>query len=217
MTSTYTNISGGLLIVFEGIDGSGKTTQLKQAEQTLHNDNWLIASHRNPGGTPIGEALREVMLGPIPRPAKTDLYVSAAIHEALIETFQAERAEGAVILLDRGPLSMAAYQIYGSGLDEKVGWQYVNQSLEDMHPDLTIIYKCTPEIGLDRARKHADHADYFESKPLSYFQDVARGYDAVAERYGTVVIDATQSIEAIHEQTMQHIHELLRVKSSPDA
>src|ERR1039458_4190816 len=112
------HISGGFLIIFDGIDGVGKTTQLNLADQSLKAEGWPVSISRNLGGSPIGEALREVLLKPIDRPPTTDLHVSVAIQEALVPAIVTERQAGRLILMDRGPLSLAAYQIYGSGVDE---------------------------------------------------------------------------------------------------
>src|ERR1700679_687500 len=122
MNQNQRQISGGLLIMFEGIDGVGKTTQLNMVKEALGQQNWLISTARSPGGTPIGEDLRSVMLESHPRPPMTDLYIAAAIQEALIARTDEERADGPIMLHDRGPLSIAAYQIYGSGVDSAIGW-----------------------------------------------------------------------------------------------
>ena len=209
MDQEQKRFNGGLLIIFEGIDGAGKTTQIRQAEKILKDDNWLVVNRRNPGGTAIGEELRTSMMRQMPRPAMTDLYISAAIQEALIEEIEIQRQNGAIILLDRSPLSIAAYQIYGSGIDPEKGWYFVNDGMKRMKPNVTFIYECAPKIGLERARAISNQFDYFESKPESYFQKVVEGYKEVASRYNAIVIDAHQPIESIHSLTMQHITPLL--------
>jgi dTMP kinase len=207
-------VSGGALIMFEGIDGVGKTTQVDMAKQALQSQNWLVSTSRSPGGTPIGEALRSVLLEPLPRPALTDLYIAAAIQESLIELIQERRASGPVMLHDRGPLSTAAYQIYGGGVDESVGWDQVDNGMKRLKPDLIIMYECDPRIALSRVGAHSTKNDYFEDQPLSYFEKVAEGYKQAIKRYPAVVIDASQPIDRVHEQTMQHINSLLQEKTS---
>jgi dTMP kinase len=204
--------SGGLLIMFEGIDGVGKTTQLNLVEQILKQNNWSVTISRSPGGTPIGEALRTVLLQPVPRPSMTDLYIAAAIQEALIESIDGERSSGSVMLHDRGPLSIAAYQIYGGGIEESIGWKYVDDGMKRLKPDLVIIYECDPQAAHDRIQQKSPQVDYFESKPLSYFEKVAGGYKQAAKRYPSLIIDASQSIDEVHNQTMQHINQLLDKK-----
>jgi dTMP kinase len=209
------DLDNGLLVIFEGIDGSGKSTQAKLAHEQLAQEGWTsLTTSRNLGGTPIGEELRKVILSPLERPASTNLYISAAIQEALVEKIQAERAGGQFILMDRGPLSLAAYEIYGSGLDGARGWPVVDSGMRQLQPELTIIYMADVKASLERAHKVKPQADYFESKPQSYFEKVSEGYQAAAERYqdATIIIDADQSVEVVHEQTMQAIYRVLGQK-----
>lgn len=212
MSENKQQIPGGLVVMFEGIDGTGKTTQVQLVQQHLQQNDWPVSVKRSPGGTPIGEALRTALLDPAARPPLTDLYIALAIQEALIESIDSERAVGPVILLDRSPLSIAAYQVYGSGIDEAMGWGYVDDHMQRLKPDLVIIYECDASDALKRARQKSNSHDYFENMPLSYFERVAKGYRAAADRYPSVIIDASQSIEQVNAQTMQHISKLLQDK-----
>lgn len=204
-------IKGGLVVVLEGIDGSGKTTQLRLAEASLKEQGWPVYSTRNLGGTPIGEALRQVIKSPLERPDTTNLYISVAIQEALAEVISAKRQQGHLILMDRGPLSLAAYEVYGGGLDPKLGWQHVDEGMSKLSPELTIIYETDVAVALKRLGLGTEPADYFESQPPDYFERVAAGYRAAAERYtGRVVtIDGSQSVQLVHDQTMAAISRLL--------
>ena len=207
-------IAGGLLIMFEGIDGVGKTTQIEMASKALQSQGWLVNTSRSPGGTPIGEALREVLLQPLARPAMTDLYIAAAIQESLIELIDAQRAAGPVMLHDRGPLSTAAYQIYGGGVDPEVGWSHVDDGMKRLKPDLIIMYECDPQVALSRVRAHSTQNDYYEDQPLSYFEKVAEGYKEAIKRYPAAVIDASQPIDQVHQETMRRISKLLEEKTN---
>jgi len=214
MSAAPKPIDGGLIVIFEGIDGVGKTTQVLLAKDVLLKQGWPVYITRNLGGTPIGEELRKVMLAPIERPALTNLYLSVAIQEALLGAIEAERAQGKLIFMDRGPLSLAAYEIYGSNLNETLGWQHVDAGMQQLKPELTIIYKADVAAALDRAHRKSRKADYFESQPQGYFERVTEGYDAAAKRYPyeTITIDADQPIETVHAQTMQAIQEALDKK-----
>jgi dTMP kinase len=209
MDTPQQHIRGGLLIVFEGMDGVGKTTQLQLVEKQLEARGVLVKTKRSPGGTPIGEALRSVLLQDIPRPPMTDLYIALAIQEALHEAIAENRQAGNVILLDRSPLSIAAYQIYGSGIDETLGWNYIDKYMKLLRPDLVIVYTCPPEEALVRAQQKPTAGDYFESMPLDYFKRVAQGYEAALQRYPSLVIDASKPVESVQAQTMSHIDQLL--------
>lgn len=200
----------GRLVIFEGIDGVGKTTQIELVRQNLAKQGWPVEVRRNLGGTPIGEALREVMLSNLERPELTNLYISVAIQEALIESVKQARAQGKLILMDRGPISLAAYAVYGGKLDEALGWPHVDRGMQQLQPDLTIIYKADIDKALEQARQKPGHADYFESQSRTYFERVAQGYAKAAERFpDCVVIDADKSIEAVQAETSQYISQLL--------
>jgi dTMP kinase len=207
-------IPDGLLIVFEGIDGVGKTTQLELAQHTLQAEGWPVYTSRNLGGTPIGEELRRVIKLPLKRPNMTNLYISVAIQEALAGAINLARSGSKLILMDRGPLSLAAYEIYGGKLDSALGWQHVEAGMKQLRPELNIIYSIDVESALRRAREKSDQADYFESKPRDFFERVAKGYEAAAERYAStsVVIDANQPIEAVQSETIRAIRQALTAK-----
>jgi len=208
-------IPGGLLIVFEGIDGTGKTTQLELAHQALLKNGWDVATARNLGGTPIGEELRKVILSPLERPSATNLYISAAIQEALIGAIEDKRAQGKIILMDRGPLSLAAYEIYGSGLGESLGWPHVESGMARLKPELTILYTTDVKVALARARRKSAKADYFESQSESYFEAVAKGYEAASSRYKQVLkVDANRPVEDVQAETMRLISQAIKSASS---
>ena len=199
----------GLVIILEGIDGVGKTTQLGLAKDELAKRNRLIHATRNLGGTPVGEKLREVTLSAVERSATTDLYISVAIQTALAESIEAERALGKIVLVDRGPLSLASYHIYGNGVDAKLGWRYADEGMKRFKPDLVILYTADLKTALGRAKRRSGKIDYFASKPDAYFKRVIHGFQDATERYSPMIIDATQGIQAVHAQTMSAIGNLI--------
>lgn len=201
-------LNNGCIIVFEGIDGVGKTTQLELAKAGLEADGWPVYTTRNLGGTPIGEELRKAIISPVERPPTTDLYASVAIQEALLKELEEQRQAGKLILMDRSPLSLAAYQIYGSGVSEELGWPYVEKGLKALSPEIILFYEADVQGALDRLTKAK--SDYFESKPIDYFERVLEGYKTASARFDNVAnIDANRSIEAIHADTMKAINETL--------
>jgi dTMP kinase len=208
-------IPGGLVIIFEGIDGVGKTTQLQMAATTLQTDGWLIHATRSHGGTPIGEQLREVSLGGLHRPPATDLYISRAIHEALREELADHRRNGEIILIDRGPLSLAAYQIYGDSVDPEIGWREVETDIACFSAELIITYTASVNIALERAKHRSKgKADYFESKPAHYFEKVHQGFLETSERFQATIIDAEDTLENVHNATMVAIRAAIDQSSS---
>lgn len=199
--------------MFEGIDGVGKTTQLAWVEAALKHEGWDVMDTRNLGGTPIGEELRKVMKLSLERPPTTDLYISLAIQEPLLDLIDEERKKGTIILMDRGPLSLAAYQMYGAGLDEKLVWPHVTAAMERIRPEAVLLYEAGPEVALGRITEEAKKSDYFESKPLEYFQRVAEGYKKAAAHYPQVTtISATGPIAAVNNHTMGVVSPLLGMK-----
>ncbi len=209
-------LTDGLVVLFEGIDGVGKTTQVDLTRQALETAGWPVLSTRSLGGTPIGEALREVMVSALPRPAMTDLYVSLAIQEALVDVIVSARRQGQIVLMDRGPLSLAAYQIYGGGIDPNLGWKHVQDGMLSLRPELSILYTADVQQSIERGRQQSGKADYFESQPLSYFERVSSGYIIAAERYPVQTVDAGQSIEAVEQQTLDLVARAIDAKLKHD-
>lgn len=200
----------GLIVYLDGPDGVGKTTQLKLATEALRTAGHTVHTTRALGGTSIGEKLREVVLSDTPRPVATDLHIALACQHALAADVLPRREAGEVVLIDRSPLSILAYQVFGDGLDRRQGQRAVEELLQLIQPDLIITYKAADGILVNR-REHREQlaADFFEAKSAEYHQDVARGFSDSAEQFGTHVIEAGSSIDDVHEQTMQLINAAL--------
>lgn len=205
-------LPNGLVVMFEGIDGAGKTTQVQRAQAALEQAGWPVLCTRNLGGTPVGEALREVLLSGVSRPALTDFYVSLAIQAPLLELVDQARKDGKVVLMDRGPLSLGAYQIYGAGIDPELGWRHVADGMDHIKPDGIIFYDSDVQTAMDRKRNQTAKPDYFESKSPEYFQNVRNGYHEAIQRYPATVIDAAGSVETVEAQTLAALAKLLADK-----
>ena len=108
---------------------------------------------------------------------------------------------------------MVSYQCYGSQIDKTAGWIFADQGIERLKPDLIIVYNPDIKTAISRARKVSGKEDYFENKPLDYFKRVQEGFDEGVRRYNTQVIDATQSIEDIHKETIALVGEALKARS----
>lgn len=203
------SIETGKLIIFEGPDGVGKTTQISLAQRALQQSGIDVLTRRGHGGTPIGEELRSVSLGDTPRTAQTDLLISMAIHSELQTDLHTRRKAGDNILLDRASLSMWAYQVYGSGLAAEEAADYIDKDLADFDPDLIICYRAGLATLRTRMRQNKSKADYFEGKSDTYFERVIKGYDFASERYEVTTIDAEQTLDHVHSETMQAIATIL--------
>lgn len=201
----------GLIVYFDGPDGVGKTTQLKLAEEALKTIGHAVYATRTLGGTDIGEKLREVVLLDIPRPAATDMHVTMASQYALAEDVLKRCGRGEIVLIDRSPLSIVGYQVYGDGLAKEKGYNAAQELLNVFMPDLIITY-FLDEIKWQARRQNRDHAErhnYFENKPVDYHRQVAAGFREAAAHFGAQTIDASGTQDEIHQATMTLIQKKL--------
>lgn len=200
-------MQSGKLIMFDGPDGVGKTTQFQLVADELQRRGYQVYTTHLLGGTPIGEELRRIMFSDAPRPATTNLHLSLAIYYALAEAIAAERAKGKVILIDRSPLSLIAYQVYGDQVDRDAGFRACQEALQVFQPDLLLLYQAPLEVLQARRAEQQKHkaGDYFEAQALAYHQRTIEGYRVAAEQFPATVIDANGDIAEIHDRTMQAI------------
>ena len=201
----------GSIIYFDGPDGVGKTTQLRMVAEKLRQAGRSVHATRTMGGTPIGEMLREAMLSGNERPVETDLYIALASQYSLAKEVLEQRRQGKVVLIDRSPLSIIAYQVYGDELDPEKGAQAARELIELVKPDRIIVYKA-PKVELKARRRQRNHeigTDFFEIKPFEYHARVAEGFKSAAEQFQAKVIDANASIEQVHDDTIDYLSELL--------
>ncbi len=194
----------GRIIMFDGPDGVGKTEQIRLAEEVLKNQNRQVYVTRIHGGTPIGEKLREISLSDIPRTPYTDLFISRAIQAELTKDLHEKRAQGIICLVDRSPASMWAYQVRASGLPEEYALPLIQDSFRMFSADSILVYEASLHVLNERLLKRSDsRRDYFESKPDSFHEWVIIGYTETSKLFGTTLIDASGSIESVHQKTME--------------
>lgn len=202
-------------IAIDGPDGVGKTTQLDLLRKYLAEKGLQIHTTRASGGTPIGEALRGVSLSPNNRPAETDLYISFAMYEALSE--ELSRRWEHIILIDRSPLAITAYNAYGSQLpDKQRALDATSRYLENWRIDL-LLYLDAPQNLLSSRRQKRATQEYFENQNTDFHQRVRKGYETAIKHIssqintGTQVvrIDATPDITQIHNSIKQLVDEQL--------
>lgn len=208
-----------MFLTFEGIDGSGKTTQVRLLAERLRNEGERPLVVREPGGTALSERVRTLLLEEDVEvtPMAEVLLFSAARAQLVEEEIRPALAEGRPVLCDRFYDSTTAYQGAGRALAGGTGAAGPDAErdpwLESFHdrvtggltPDRTYLLRLSPEAALDRRRaahRQAGSApDRMEAGAASFYRRVARAYDALAERHpGRVVaLDATQAPEALHE------------------
>jgi dTMP kinase len=172
-------MSRGLFITFEGIDGAGKSTHIDGLAQALRATGRVVTLTREPGGTPLAEKLRDLVLNDAMDPMTEALLVFAARRNHLQQLIEPALARGELVLCDRFSDATFAYQGGGRGFDLQV----LNQ-LEHwvqarpgglLQPDLTIWFDLDPQIAAQRL-SGVRVPDKFEAQPVDFFRRVAEGY-----------------------------------------
>lgn len=198
--------NSGLFISFEGIDGAGKSTHIDGLAQAFRTQGRAVTLTREPGGTPLAEKLRTLVLND-PMDAMTEaLLVFAARRDHLQQVIEPALRRGDVVLCDRFTDATFAYQGGGRSFDVKT-LSYLEQLVQTKQglegdfvrqPDLTVWFDLAPEIAAERLAG-ARMPDKFEAQPVTFFARVRAGYqarfDAQPERFARVAAD--QSREAV--------------------
>ncbi len=197
----------GRLITVEGIEGVGKSTSVGFIERFLRAREIPVFVSREPGGTPLAEEIRSVLLGRRDEPVipMTELLLMfAARNQHVAEIVRPKLAQGTWVLCDRFVDSSFAYQGAGRGVDRATIDTLASIVLGDLRPDLTILLDVKAEIGL--ARVSETGKDRFESEDKIFFERVRRGFLDLAEQEPDrfEVIDTTAPLDKVE-------HELERV------
>ena len=194
----------GLFITFEGVEGSGKTTQAELLGQALQARDAVVV--REPGGTELGERIREVLLfGGMEIDAEAEMYLFMAARSQLIsEVIRPGIYTGQIVVADRYHDSTLAYQGGGRGL--ATYWPPAFPK-----PDITFLLELPVEGGRVRQLVAGKKADRVESEPSDFHERVAAAYDRLAtdEPQRFMRIDASGSREHVHSQVMQRVEALL--------
>ncbi|MCS7251781.1 MAG: dTMP kinase [Thermoflexus sp.] len=204
----------GLLITFEGPEGSGKTTMARWLSDFLRQKGYRVLFTREPGGTPVGETIRELLHAHehADMTARTEALLFCAARAQLVErVIRPFLAEGGIVVSDRYADSTLAYQGYGRGLDlEEL--QHLNRfATGDLRPDLTFLLDIEVEQGLARRRVSGDAWTRLDALELSFHQRVREGYRrmATAEPERWAIIDASQPMEAVQSAILGHLRQRL--------
>ncbi len=191
----------GRFISFEGIDGAGKSTQHAWAVDFLRRQGHMVVATREPGGTPLGEKLRALLLSE-PMHLETEaLLMFAARREHIAEVIEPALARGEWVVCDRFVDASFAYQGGGRGLDWKKLESLAEWVLGDLQPDLTLIFDAPVAIAQQRLHAATANPDRFEQEQAAFFERVRAAYLRIAaENPGRVrLIDATQTPNQINK------------------
>jgi dTMP kinase len=192
-----------LFITFEGPEGCGKTTQLRLLATFLLGQGYDVLTTREPGGTPIGDRVRAILLDPAHtemQPPTEFLLFSAARAQHVAQVIRPHLAQGGVVLCDRFADSSLAYQGYGHRLDLNALGGISHFATGGLVPDLTFYLDLPVEVGLRRkAGGRGDAWNRMEQKEIAFHERVRAGYlDMAAQELGRwVVIDATGNIKTV--------------------
>lgn len=203
----------GKLIVFEGPDGSGKTTILKKVNEKLTDEGYQLTLVREPGGTDISEKIREIIIDNdnINMAAKTESLLFAASRAQLVEEkLRPALANGEIILCDRFVLSSLLYQGVGRGLGIDEVKAINDFAIGNVKPDLTIFFNIDYKTALVRKRANFS-ADRLENEDFDFHKIIFDAYLDIADRYKDDIkqVDATRSIEEVSTDVLKLIKDLL--------
>lgn len=200
----------GYFITFEGVEGSGKSTQIKMLAERLIAHDFPIVLTREPGGCAIADKIRTILLdadNSDMAPLTELLLYSAARAQHVNQVITPAMASGAVVLCDRYCDATVAYQSHGRGIDRQLIDSLNRMACQGMTPDLTVLIDCAPELGLERARRRIEAAtgpreERFELETVAFHQRVREGYRQLAEigAHRFIVVDGNDTLDSISDQ-----------------
>lgn len=209
-----------LFVTFEGPEGCGKTTQIHLLRAWLEEKGRPVYQTREPGGTPIGDRLREVLHDPAntEMQATTEILLYSASRAQLVaEAIRPALARGQIVLCDRYAESTLAYQGYGRQLDRQVLHTITLFATGGLRPDLIVYLDISVEEGLRRKRRahERENAEWnrMDQQTVDFYRRVRRGYLHLAEEEPDrwLILDASQSVEAIQQAIRQVVLSRLSV------
>jgi dTMP kinase len=206
-------------ISLEGIDGSGKTTQIELLERHLQSLGLEVVVAREPGGTEVGESIRQILLNSKTtqlRPLSELLLYYASRYQNLYQKILPALEAGCWVLCDRYVDASMAYQGYGRGVELAV-IEHLNRIVINRHlPDLTLLIDIDPMLGLARARERNRQSivdeGRFEKESLEFYSRVRQGYLKIAQTAPerVRVVNGGQSVELVHQQILSLITSLIQ-------
>jgi len=202
-----------VFISFEGIEGSGKSTQIELIEELIRAKGYQVKKLREPGTTELGEKIRNIFLEKTTETVDpiTEAFLLYASRKHLDQNFLRQNLDdGAIVIADRYADATLAYQSYGKGLDHNFV-KLIHDSSQLLSPDLTFYMDISAELSRERISDR--EMDRMESESIDFFKKVREGYLQIAhdnpER--VVVLDANKTIDELHESIKKIISNKLNV------
>lgn len=206
----------GKFIVVEGIEGAGKSSAISVIEAVLNKHNIAFIKTREPGGTPLAEALRDIVKSASHDEVLTQetelLLMYASRSQLLANRILPALAEGKWVIGDRHDLSSRAYQGGGRQFDDAIMNAIADVTLKGFTPDLTLYLDVAPELGLGRAQARGE-LDRIELEKIEFFERVRNKYLALAQASKTInIIDASQDMQSVHNDVTKAVEAFINRK-----
>lgn len=198
----------------EGIDGSGKSTQIDMLVSALESEGYQVVRLREPGGARISERIRELLLDPAYKGIMSDdtelLLYNAARAQVIHEIIRPALEAGKVVIADRFAWSTFAYQGYARGLGADKVQRLTELTCGDCFPELTVVIDISVECSRARTSKRGEVPDRLESEKAEFFEKVRQGYLAAARNYS----DCVQAIngERTPDEVFADLVQLVKAK-----
>lgn len=204
-------VKKGVFITLEGPEGSGKSTQARMLAKCLENDGYSVVLTSEPGATPLGEKIREILL------LREDVCISP-LSELFL--FQADRAQhiqdvivpsldaGKVVICDRFSAATYAYQGYGLGLDSGLIKLLDGAVRSGVEPDLVVVLDIPPEEGFARVASRGKSSDRMEKRSIDFHKKVRKGYLEMSAKdpVKMKVVDARGDLSSVHEKIKEMVY-----------
>jgi dTMP kinase len=213
-----------LFITFEGVEGSGKTTQIQRLKKYLTQKRLPCKVTREPGGSSIGEKIRKILLNPDHgemTPTSELLLYEAARAQHVKEVIKPFLKKGGVVLCDRFSDATVAYQGHGRRIDLKWIERLNRLSSQGIRPDVTFLLDCPSNVGLKRALQRnrvlkQEKEGRFEKEEIQFHRRVRKGYLDIAKKQPdrVKVIDTREGEKKVFEKIRKIIDNLIEVKGS---
>lgn len=197
-------------IVFEGGDGSGKSTQARSLLRRLRRRGVKVLRTHEPGGTPLGQSLRRLLKsGEAMTPISELMLFEAARAQLVQNVIRPFLEQGGVVIADRFTSSTMAYQGYGRGLDRELIERLNREATGGLEPDLTVFLDLPVETAL--ARKSGGDGDNFDDAPVDFHRRIHRGYSALAaaDPGGWLVLDGQRPPEELSRDIWAKVRKII--------
>lgn len=205
---------GSFFLSFEGIEGSGKTTQLKEVEAFLKSKNKRVLILREPGGTVFGEKLREAILGstePLHPLAECHLFLASRAQLLKEKILPFLLVPDSVVILDRYVDSTLAYQGFARGLGVETILTLHQHNPLNLLPHRTYFLDISLETSMERQKARGNQKDYFESEKLEFYQKLIDGYRTLSGMFPERIlkIDASVAPEAVTAEIRKDLGKII--------